>query len=115
ALVGCLGRDGPVVNAQGYVGGREAIATVACVDGQVQALVCLEVVQASQERGPAAVVRIIDHDGMAEAARRLVGRFGLSGFAGFDFILTESGEALLLELNPRATPTCYLLVEGDFQ
>src|SRR5262249_9006809 len=61
------------------------------------------------------VVRIIDHPGMAEAARRLVGRFGLSGFCGFDFILTETGEAQLLELNPRATPTCYLLVEGDFQ
>jgi thioesterase domain-containing protein len=110
-----LRRKRPVVNVQQYVDGREAIATVACVDGQVLALVCLEVVQASQARGPAAVVRIIDHPGMAEAARRLVGRFGLSGFAGFDFILTETGEARLLELNPRATPTCYLLVEGDFQ
>jgi ATP-grasp domain len=110
-----LRRKRPVVNVQQYVSGREAIATVACVDGQVLALVCLEVVQASQARGPAAVVRIIDHPGMAEAARRLVGRFGLSGFAGFDFILTDTGEARLLELNPRATPTCYLLVEGDFQ
>ena len=114
-VVAWLRRDRPVVNAQRYVEGREAIATVACVDGQVQALVCLEVVAASQARGPAAVVRIIDHPGMAEAACRLVGRFGLSGFCGFDFILDDSGGAHLLELNPRATPTCYLLVEGDFQ
>ena len=114
-LAAWLRRQRPVVNVQQYVAGREAIATVACVDGYILGLVCLEVVQASQARGPAAVVRIIDHPGMAETAARLVGRFGLSGFAGFDFILTESGEARLLELNPRATPTCYLLVEGDYQ
>jgi len=110
-----LRRERPVVNAQRYVAGREAIATVACVEGQVHALVCLEVVAASQARGPAAVVRIVDNPAMAEAARRLVGRFGLSGFCGFDFILDDDGGAHLLELNPRATPTCYLLVEGDFQ
>jgi thioesterase domain-containing protein len=110
-----LRRVHPIVNAQGYVAGREAIATVACLRGEVQALMCLEVMQASEPKGPAAVVRIIDHPGMAEAARRLVGRFGLSGFCGFDFILDDSGEAHLLEMNPRVTPTCHLLVEGDFQ
>lgn len=105
----------PVVNAQQFVAGREAIATVACLDGTVQTLVCLEVVQASQVRGPAAVVRIIDHPEMARAARQLVERFGLSGFCGFDFMIDESGAAHLLELNPRVTPTCHLLVEGDHQ
>lgn len=104
----------PVVNAQEYVEGREAIVTVACLDGAVEALVCLEVVQASEPRGPATVVRIIDHPAMAQAARALVARYGLSGFCGFDFILGDSGEAQLLELNPRVTPTCHLLVEGDY-
>src|SRR6266568_5127299 len=104
----------PVVNAQQFVTGREAIATVACVDGKVHALVCLEVIQASEATGPAAVVRIIDHPAMAEAARQLVGRFGFSGFCGFDFIITDSGEARLLELNPRVTPTSYLLIDGDY-
>lgn len=103
----------PVVNAQRLVAGRDAIATVACLDGEVHQLVCLEVVQASEARGPATVVRIIDHPAMAEAARRLVRRFGLSGFCGFDFMITDAGEALLLELNPRVTPTCHLLVESD--
>jgi thioesterase domain-containing protein len=110
-----LRRVHPVVNVQGYVEGSEAIATVACLRGEVQAIVCLEVVQASEPKGPAAIVRIIDHPGMAEAARRLVGRFGLSGFCGFDFILDAQGTAHLLELNPRVTPTCHLLVEGDHQ
>jgi thioesterase domain-containing protein len=114
-LAGWLRRVHPVVNAQGYIAGREAIATVACLSGEVEAIVCLEVVQASVPKGPAAIVKIIDHPGMAAAARRLVGRFGLSGFCGFDFILDDSGTAHLLELNPRVTPTCHLLVEGDHQ
>jgi hypothetical protein len=105
----------PVVNAQEFVGGREAIATVACLDGEVRALGCFEVVQSSEPKGPAAVVRVIDHAGMAEAARRLVRRYGLSGFCGFDFILTETGDPWLLEVNPRVTPTCHLLVEGDYR
>jgi hypothetical protein len=92
-LAAWVRRVRPVVNAQQFVEGREAIATVACVDGEVQTLVCLEVVQASEARGPAAIVRIIDHPAMAHAARRLVRRFGLSGFCGFDFMIAETGEA----------------------
>jgi thioesterase domain-containing protein len=106
-------RTRPVVSAQQFVEGREAIATVACVDGEVRAVVCLEVIRASAAKGPAAVVRIIDHPAATEAARRLVRRFGLSGFCGFDFIITDAGDAQLLELNARLTPTCHLLVEGD--
>ncbi len=107
-----LRRARPVVNAQHLVEGREAIVTVSCLDGEVLQLVCLEVVEASEPRGPAAVVRVISHPGMAESARRLVKWYGLSGFCGFDFMLTDTGEAVLLELNPRVTPTCHLLVEG---
>ena len=49
---------------------------------------------------------------MAEAVRRLVDRYGLSGFSGFDFLLSATGKATLLEVNPRVTPTAHLLVEG---
>lgn len=107
-----LRRVRPVVNAQRFVDGREAMVTVACLDGKVIDLVCLEVMRTSAAKGPASVVRVIEHPAMAEAARRLVVRFGLSGFCGLDFILTPDGEAHLLELNPRVTPTCHLLVEG---
>ncbi|HKT05775.1 MAG TPA: thioesterase domain-containing protein [Rugosimonospora sp.] len=115
SLAAWLRRARPVVNAQRYVAGHGGIATVASLDGEVLAVVCLDVVEASEARGPAAVVRIVDHPGMAEAATRLVARFRLTGFSGFDFILTDSGEAQLIELNPRVTPTSYLLVEGDYQ
>jgi thioesterase domain-containing protein len=102
----------PVVNAQRFVEGREGIVTAACFEGKVTALVCLEVVEASEPRGPAAAVRVVDHPQMAAAARVLAERFGLTGFCGFDFMITESGEAYLLEVNARVTPTCHLLVEG---
>jgi biotin carboxylase len=115
SLAAWVRRTRPVVNAQRFVAGREAIITVACIDGTVQSVVCLDVVQASQPKGHAAAVRIIDHPGMVEAARRLVGRFGLSGFCGLDFIVTDSGEAQLLEVNARVTPTCHLLVEGEHE
>ena len=115
SLAAWVRRARPVVNAQQFVAGREAIVTVACIDGKVQSLVCLDVVQASQPKGHAAAVRIIDHPGMADAARRLVDRFGLTGFCGLDFIVTDNGDAQLLEVNARVTPTCHLLVEGDYQ
>ena len=35
--------------------------TAACLDGSVLALMCFEVMQVTEARGPAAVVRIIDH------------------------------------------------------
>ncbi len=107
-------RTRPVVNAQEFVDGCEATVTVACLGGEVQALTCFEVVQVAEPNGPAAVVRAIDHPEMADAARRLVARYRLSGFSGFDFLLSATGEATLLEVNPRVTPTAHLLVEdGD--
>jgi phosphoribosylaminoimidazole carboxylase (NCAIR synthetase) len=108
-----LRSERPVVNAQTFCAGRSAIVTAASVDGKTVALVCLEVIETFEVRGPAAVVRVIDHPQMAETARQLISRFGLSGFHGFDFIVDECGTAQLLEINPRVTPTCHLLVEGD--
>jgi thioesterase domain-containing protein len=105
-------REHPVVNAQQFCSGRDAIVTAASVDGKILALVCLEVIETSAVRGPAAVVRIIDHPQMAETARQLIRRFGLSGFSGFDFMLEDNGNAQLVESNPRVTPTAHLLVEG---
>jgi thioesterase domain-containing protein len=108
-------RRHPVVNAQEFVEGREAIVTAACVHGEVKALVCLEVIEASEARGPASVVRIIDHAGLADNARRLATRLGLHGFCGFDFIINDCGDARLLELNPRITPTAHLLIENCYR
>jgi thioesterase domain-containing protein len=111
-LFAWIRRARTTVNVQEFVNGREVTVTAACLDGSVRALTCFEVVEVTEPRGPAAVVRVIDDPQMEETVRRLVDRYRLSGFCGFDFILTESGEAKLLEVNPRVTPTAHLLVEG---
>jgi hypothetical protein len=112
SLAATVSRRRPIVNAQGFRAGRDAIATVACRDGELLSLVCLEVVLAEEVRGPSAVVRVIDHSGMAEAARRIVRHFGLSGFCGLDFVIDSDGTAWLVELNARVTPTCHLLFDA---
>jgi thioesterase domain-containing protein len=112
SLAATVLRRKPIVNAQGFRAGKDAIATVACRDGELLSLVCLEVVLAEELRGPSAVVRVIDHAGMAEAARRIVRHFGLSGFCGLDFVIDADGTAWLIELNARVTPTCHLLFDA---
>ncbi|MFC0543405.1 thioesterase domain-containing protein [Kutzneria chonburiensis] len=112
SLAATVLRRKPIVNAQGFRAGKDAIATVACRDGELLSLVCLEVVLAEELRGPSAVVRVIDHAGMAEAARRIVRHFGLSGFCGLDFVIDADGTAWLIEVNARVTPTCHLLFDA---
>ena len=111
-LFAWIRRARSVVNAQEFVDGREATVTAACLNGAVLALTCFDVMQVTEACGPAAVVHIAEHPEMEETVRRLVNRYRLSGFCGFDFILTETGEAKLLEVNPRVTPTAHLLVDG---
>lgn len=94
---------------QDYVDGRPANAAVACLAGEVLAAVYVEVVRSNGAMGPSTVVRVVDHPEMAQAVTRMVRALGLSGLCGFDFILqAETGAAYLIELNPRATPTCHL-------
>lgn len=108
-----LRRRRPVVNAQAFVEGTRAIATAACNDGRTLGLVCLAVVHSAEPYGPATVVRIIDNPVMAEAVKRIVHRFELSGFIGMDFLIDAQGVAQLVEINSRVTPTCHLLIEGQ--
>ncbi|MBV8534816.1 MAG: ATP-grasp domain-containing protein [Alphaproteobacteria bacterium] len=103
----------PTVSLQAYIPGRPANRAVACWRGEVLAGASVEVVQASCDTGPASVVRVIDHPGMADATARLVRRLGLSGFCGVDFILDASGQAHLIELNARTTTICYLALDAQ--
>jgi hypothetical protein len=59
-------------------------------------------------RGPATVVEPIECAEMQRAAEVVAREFGLSGPFGLDFVLDDDGGAVLLELNPRATPTLHL-------
>ena len=98
-----------VVNAQSYVAGREATSAVACWKGTVLATLHFEVLKKRSLRGPATVVQRIDNPEMSAAVEKIVRRLNLSGLHGFDFVLeAETGNAYLLEVNPRATQVTHL-------
>jgi hypothetical protein len=103
------------LSLQRYVEGRLANAAVACWQGKVLAHVLVEVLKTDTPTGPATLVQVVSHSGMAATVEKMVGRLGLSGLCGFDFILSaDDGSAQFIELNPRATPTCHLITaEGQ--
>jgi hypothetical protein len=103
---------GKPISLQQYIAGRPANRAVACHKGKVLAGISVEVLESVREFGPASVVRIIDHPEMTTATATLVERLCLSGLLGFDFVLDSTNQAWLLEMNPRLTPTCHLLLKG---
>ena len=106
----------PVVTLQQFVVGRPANAMLACRDGKVLGMVTVEVLCAQSATGTALVVRQIDNDEIRRAAEQLSARLQLSGFHGLDFMIEDStGNAYLIELNPRLTQLGHLQIaaQGD--
>jgi hypothetical protein len=98
-----------VVNAQAFVEGREATSAVACWKGEVLAALHFEVIKKRSSSGPATVVQLVENAEMSAAARKMARRLNLSGVHGFDFMLEEqTGNAYLIEINPRATQVGHL-------
>jgi pyruvate carboxylase len=98
-----------VVNAQTFVAGCEATSAVVCWKGAVLASLHFEVVNKASSRGHATVVRLIENAEMSAAAEKMVRRLSLSGLYGFDFMLeAETGNAYLVEINPRSTQVGHL-------
>ena len=106
-------REDPVVTVQEFIKGRPANLMMACWKGQVLGAVMVEVVWSQGITGAAMVVRLINHGEIARAACKLAKRLELSGFHGLDFVLeAESGEAYLIEMNPRCTQLGHLPISG---
>ena len=102
-------RRRPTVNAQAFVAGHEATSTVACWMGTVMASLHFEVLRKGNAAGHATVVRLIDNSEISTAVEKVVRRMGLSGLYGFDFMLeTGTGNAYLIEINPRSTQVGHL-------
>jgi len=102
-------RSGAHVSAQSFVGGREATSLVACWKGKVLASLHFEVLNKTNATGYSTVLRFVENAEMESAADKIVRRLGLSGINGFDFILeAETGNAYLIEINPRATQIGHL-------
>jgi len=99
----------PTVNAQAFVPGHEATSTVACWKGSVLAALHLEVLSKTDSTGHATVLRLIEDAEMSAATEKMVRRLNLSGVHGFDFMReAQTGNAFLIEINPRATQVGHL-------
>jgi len=102
-------RRRPVVNAQAFVAGHDATSTIACWKGAVRASLHFEVVNKASSKGHATVVRLIENAEMLTAVEVMARRLNLSGLYGFDFMLeAETGNAYLVEINPRSTQVGHL-------
>jgi biotin carboxylase len=100
------------ITVQSYIQGRPANCTVFAWNGQVRAMIGVEVVRSQGLTGPASIVRIVENEDMIFAAERLAARLELSGFFGLDFMIEEaSGSAYLIEMNPRLAPPCHLRLD----
>lgn len=99
----------PVVNGQAFVNGGEAISEVVCWQGNVLGSLHFQVLTKQYPCGPASVVRLIENSEMDFAVETMARELGLSGLHGFDFLLEErTGDAYLIEMNPRATQVGHL-------
>ena len=97
------------VNAQAFVRGHDATSAVVCWKGAVLASLHFEVLSKADAAGHATVLRLIENTEMAGATEKIARCLNLSGVHGFDFILEAStGNAYLIEMNPRATQVGHL-------
>ena len=104
------------VSIQQFIPGRPANAMLAARRGALLGLVSVEVLCSQGPTGASTVVHLIDDPEIEHIARCLVGKLGLSGFHGLDFMLEEgSGLPYLIELNARCTQLGHLILprHGD--
>jgi hypothetical protein len=99
---------------QEFIPGVPANAMMACWNGKVLAMVTVEVLCAQGWTGPSLVVKLIENREIRTSAERLTQRLQISGFYGLDFILEAgTGDAYLIELNPRCTQLGHLQIAGQ--
>jgi hypothetical protein len=96
------------VTAQRYQRGGERTAMAVAHKGKLEAHVCFEVAQTSKYLGPSTVLRVVEDPAMVAAMRAVLRRLGATGFCGFDFMLSDTGEPLLIEMNSRPTQLAHL-------
>ena len=100
--------------AQSAIAGQSVIVSAVCCQGELLAVTSARVIAMQGSFGPATLIKFERLPIVDDAVARLARALGLSGLSGFDFILSEDNSQLwFIELNPRATPTCDLLAEGE--
>lgn len=111
-LARALSPERPEIGIQPFITGHPATSAIACWRGELVAANHFDVVVA-QGTGPATVVAPVACSQMEQAARRIAKAFKLSGLFGLDYMRDIAGQAHLLEINPRATPTAHLALAAD--
>ena len=96
------------VSIQTFVPGPDANVALACWQGEVLAVLGVEVQETWKPKGPATIVRLHDNREILDAVGKIICRLKFSGLCGFDFIIDPHGDAYLIEMNARATQTCSL-------
>ena len=96
--------------AQEFVPGSLGIHAVFSSGGQVLAQISARQLcqRSSRTSAPSSVVRLCRHAQMAADAAAFVAQTGASGFHGWDFQLKDTGEALMIEHNPRPISISHL-------
>ncbi len=113
-LIPWLQRTKLSVSIQRFVAGSESNIAVSCASGEVLASISAEVLHTWSKHGPSSILRILPDGEMLRMAKIVAKTFGLSGLFGLDFSMdAETGQPLLLEINPRATQTCHLPLGPD--
>ena len=108
-----LRRERQQVSAQRHIRGWPGNLAMFCRDGEVLAASVAEAVACGGATGPSTIVKLVDRPEFVEGARRLAQELGLTGFHGLDFMVDEtSGQALLIELNPRLTALSNIRIDA---
>ena len=94
---------------QRFVTGPLAFRIVACKDGRVlDGVSFLSECVHPPVTGASTILQPIDRTDMDAAATTLVGALGCSGLVALDFLLAATGEAVLIEMNPRPVASGHL-------
>lgn len=97
------------VTIQNEVAGVPANCSAFAWQGELRAIICVEVLRTEADYGVATLVRPIRNTEMEATARALSQRLQLTGVFGLDFIWDrERDRSWLIELNPRPTPISHM-------
>lgn len=95
---------------QGFIPGVLGMHAVFAEQGRILAKLSAVQVSRRSDRptAPSSVVQLLQHDAMAASCAAFVAATGASGFHGWDFQLEETGNALMIEHNPRPISISHL-------
>ncbi len=112
-LKGLLGRawypTESEIDVQQAIEGEPAMYCAVAVAGRMVGGFAGVARQTTSSTGPSSVVWVGPHEAMARASAAMIAALGATGFIGFDFMIEPAtGEAYLLECNPRPIQVCHL-------